>query len=82
MLKTASMQKRTPYQIVEQLKDIMHINHDKHIAEDMGITYNVLRLGVHRNSLSKSMYEAILGYCFVKRIDVLSVFYKTVRKES
>jgi len=69
--------KRTMYEVKETLKAIQHISKDKYLADDLDISYNTLRNAVSRNVITANMYEKILSYCFVKRINTLSVFYKT-----
>jgi len=66
--------KRSFHEIKEQLKDIMYIRKDKFLADDMNINQNTFRSAVARNAIP---YEKLLDYCFDKKIDVLSLCYKT-----
>jgi len=67
-------QKRTMWEIKEQLKDIQYISKQRYLADDMNINQNTFRNAVARNAIP---YEKLLDYCFDKKIDVLSLFYKT-----
>jgi len=66
--------KRTFWEIKEQIKDIMHISKDRYLWEDMGINPNAGRNAVARNAIP---YAKLLDYCFDRKIDVLSLCYKT-----
>jgi len=67
-------QKRTMYEIVEQLMGIMYISKQRYLADDMNINQNTFRNAVARNAIP---YAKLLDYCFDKKIDVLSLIYKT-----
>jgi len=66
--------KRTFHEIKEQLKDIQYISKDKFLADDMNINQSTFRNAVARNAIP---YAKLLDYCFDKKIDVLSLCYKT-----
>jgi len=66
--------KRSFYEIKEQLKGIQYISKDKYLADDMNINKHTFRNAVARNAIP---YEKLLDYCFDKKIDVLSLVYKT-----
>jgi len=66
--------KRSFYEIKEQLKGIQHISKDYYLADDIGINRYTFRNAVTRNAIP---YEKLLEYCLEKKIDVLSLLYKT-----
>jgi len=66
--------KRSFYEIKEQLKGIQYIGKDRFLADDMNINQNTFRNAVARNAIP---YEKLLEYCLEKKIDVLSLLYKT-----
>jgi len=68
--------KRTMYEVKETLKAIQYIDKDHYLWKDMGINPNTGRNAINRNAISASIYEKILVYCFLKRIDPLAVFIK------
>jgi len=69
--------KRSFYEIKEQLKDVQYIRKDYHLADDMGINPHTFRNAVARNAIP---YKKLIDYCFDKKIDVLSLLYKTEAK--
>jgi len=66
--------KRSFWEIKEQLKDIMYISKDKFLADDMNINQSTFRNAVARNAIP---YVKLLDYCFDRKIDILSLCYKT-----
>ena len=66
--------KRTFYETKELLKDIMYIRKDYHLADDMGVNRHTFRNAVARNAIP---YKELLEFCRVKKIDILSLLYKT-----
>jgi len=66
--------KRSFFEVKEQIKGIQHISKDKFLADDMNINQNTFRNAVARNAIP---YKKLLDYCFDKKIDVLSLVYKT-----
>jgi len=71
---TREIQKRTMREIKEQLKDIQYISKDKFLADDMNINQSTFRNAVARNAIP---YAKLLDYCVDRKIDVLSLVYKT-----
>jgi len=69
--------KRTMHEVKETLKAIQYIDKDRYLWEDIDINPNTGRNAINRNAISASIYEKILVYCFLKRINPLAVFYKT-----
>jgi len=68
-----TIQKRTMWDVKE------HIGKDQYLWDDLGINKNTGRNAVQRNVITAKMYDAIIKYCIEKKLNIASLFYKTVR---
>lgn len=66
--------KRTMRETSEQFKDLMGIKRDYRLADVLGVNPVTFSNAIARNSI---LYPELLEYCRVKKLDILSLLYRT-----